>query len=130
MKKDRVEYLPGRRVQPEGDVREPEQGRDAGKLGFDTPNALEGLDTVASALLHPRRKGEGEGIEEEVLGLEAVAFDRDVADGLGRSQLPFGRAGLALLVDAGTDHGGPELPGQPQEFVEPGPVSVPLFEVY
>ena len=83
-------------------------------------DALDGLDPVLPALLHARRQRQGQRVEEQVLGREPVALDGDVADVAGRPQLPLGRAGLALLVDAGADDGRAELAGEPQEGVEPG----------
>ena len=47
----------------------------------------------------------------------------------GGAHLPLRRAGLALLVDAGADDGGPELAGEAQERVEPGAGLVALLEV-
>ena len=81
---------------------------------------LERLDAVAAALLHARRQGEDEGVEDEVRGLEAVAVDGDVVDGRRGPHLPFGRAGLALGVDAGADDGGAVLAGQGQEACRAG----------
>ena len=63
------------------------------------------------------------------LGLEAVALDGDVVDLLGRPELPLGRAGLALLVDAGAHDGGAVLLGQGQEAVEAGAGGVAVLEV-
>ena len=119
----RVEHLAGRRVEPEGDVGQPEDGGHAGQLRLDPPDALDGLDPVLAALLHAGRQRQGQRVEEQVLGRQAVALDGDVADVAGRPQLPLRGAGLALLVDAGADDGGPELAGEPQERVEacPGP---------
>ena len=44
-------------------------------------------------------------------------------------QLPLDVAGLALLVDAGADHRGAVLAGQPEEPVEPGARRVAVLEV-
>ena len=93
------------------------------------PDALDRLDPVLPALLHARRQRQRQGVEEQVLGRQAVALDGDVADVAGRPQLPLRRAGLALLVDAGADDGGPELAGEPQERVEPGAGLVALLQV-
>ena len=84
---------------------------------------------VAAALLHARAEGEGQRVEEQVAGLEAVAVDGDVVDGLGRPELPLGRAGLALLVDAGAHDGGAVLAGERQEAVEAGAGRVAVLEV-
>ena len=62
---------------------------------------------VAAALLDAGGEREGERVEEEVVGLQAVAVDGDVVDGPGGAQLPLRRAGLALLVDAGATTAAP-----------------------
>ena len=126
---DRVEHLAGGRVEAEGHVGEPEDGGDARQLRLDGADALQRLDPVLAALLHARGQRQGERVEEEVLGGQAVALHRDVADVAGGAQLPLGRAGLALLVDAGADDGGPELAGEPEERVEPGAGLVALLQV-
>ena len=90
---DRVEDVAGGRREPEGHVRQAEDGGHAGQLGLDELDALDGLDAVPPALLHARRQGEGEGVEDQVGRLHAVAVDGDVVDGLGRPQLPRPRCG-------------------------------------
>ena len=100
-----------------------------GSSALMAPDALDRLDAVVAALLHAGRERQGERVEEEVLGCEAVALDGDVADVPGGPQLPLGRPGLALLVDAGADDAGPELASEPQERVEPGAGLVALLEV-
>ncbi len=92
-------------------------------------DALDGLDAVLPALLHAGGQGEREGVEDEVLGPQAVAPDGDVVNGPGRPQLPFGGARLSLGVDARADDRRAELLGQGEERVEPGADVVPLFEV-
>ena len=120
VEEDRVEDLSGGRVEAERHVGQAEDGVDAGQLGLDPADALDGLDAVPPALLHAGGQGEGQGVEQEVLGAQPVALDGDVVDGRGRPHLPVGRAGLTLLVDAGADDGGAELLGQGEERVEPG----------
>ena len=129
VQEDRVEDLAGGRVEAEGHVGQTQHGRHAGQLGLNGPDALNGLDAVLPALLHARRQRQGERVEEEVLGRQPVTLDRDVADVAGGPQLPLRRAGLALLVNAGADHGGAELAGEAQERVEPGARTVALLEV-
>ena len=107
-------------LRPKDTLDSPRMVETPGSSALMRPDALDGLDPVLAALLHARRQRQGERVEEQVLGRQAVALDGDVADVAGRPQLPLRRAGLALLVDAGADDGGPELAGQPQERVEPG----------
>ena len=59
VEEDRVEDLAGRRVEAERHVGEPEDGVDAGQLGLDPPDALDGLDAVPPALLHARSTAAG-----------------------------------------------------------------------
>jgi len=117
-------------VEAERDVGEPEDGRDARQLALDRTDALDGLDAVVAALLHAGRERQGEGVEEEVAGLEAVAVHGHVVDGARGPQLPLGRAGLALLVDAGAHDRRPVLAGEGQEGVEPGARGVALLQVH
>ena len=129
VQKDRVERLAGRGIEPEGDVGQPEDGRDPRQLLLDPADRLEGLDPVAPALLHPGRQGQRQGIEDQVLCLEAIAGDGDVPDGPGGAHLPVGRACLTLLVDAGAHDGRAVLPGQSQERVEARALTVPVLQV-
>ena len=69
VEEDRVEDLAGGRVEAERHVGQAEDGVDAGQLGLDPADALDGLDAVAAALLHAGRQGEGQGVEQEVLGV-------------------------------------------------------------
>ena len=48
VEEDRVEDLAGGRVEPERDVGQAEHGVDAGQLGLDPADALDGLDAVAA----------------------------------------------------------------------------------
>ena len=125
----RVEHLAGGGVQAEGHVGEPEDGRDAGQLALDAPDALDRLDSVLAALLHACRQRQGQRVEEQVLGGEAVALHGDVADVAGGAHLPLRRSGLTLLVDARAHDGGPEFAGQPEEGVEACAGLVSFLEV-
>ncbi len=126
----RVQDVAGGRREAERHVRQAEDGVDAGQLGLDAPDALDGLDAVPPALLHAGRQRQGQGVEEQVARLQAVAVDGQVVDGLGRPHLPVGRAGLALLVDARRHHGGAVLPGQSEEPVEAGAGGVAVLQVH
>ena len=129
VEEDRVEGVAGGGGEAEADVGEPDEGAHAGELGLDPPDALDGLDPVPAALLHPGADRQHQGIEEQVLGRQPVAVDGQVVDGPGRPQLPLGRAGLALGVDAGADHRGAVLAGQRQEAVQAGARRVAVLEV-
>ena len=121
--------MPRRRVQPEAHVRQPEDRRHAGQLGLDAADALDGLDAVAPALLHPGGECQRQRVDEQVGGGQAVAADRQVVDGPGRLQLRLGRAGLAVLVDAGAHDGRAVLAGERQEAVQSGAGAVAVLQV-
>ena len=95
----RVEHLAGGRGQAEGDVGDAQDGPDPGQLGLDPPDRLEGGHGVAPQVLLARPEREGESVEDEVLGGQAVLVDGQVVDAVGDAQLPVDVAGLALLVD-------------------------------
>ena len=104
VQEDGVQDVARSGVETEGDVRQPERGVHARQVLLDEPDACERGRAVAAALLHAGAQGQGEWVEEQVAGFEAVAVDRDVVDGLGGLQLPLGGARLAFLIDAGADH--------------------------
>ena len=114
---------------PKDTLESPRMVETPGSSRLDAPDALDRLDPVLAALLHARRQRQGQRVEEQVLGGQAVALHGDVADVAGGAHLPLRRAGLALLVDAGAHDGGAELAGQPEEGVEAGAGLVALLEV-
>ena len=54
VQEDGVEHRAGRRAEAEGDVRDAEDGEDAGQLALDQPDALDRLD--APTVATPRRR--------------------------------------------------------------------------
>ena len=75
---------------------------------------------VAPQVLVAGGERERQGVEDQVVGLEAVALDGDVVDAMGDPQLPLDVAGLAHLVDEQADHRGAVLLGQAEHPVEAG----------
>src|SRR5581483_9493313 len=75
----RVEGVPSRGVEAEADVRQAEDGAHARQFGLDAADALDGGGPVAPALLDASGQGEGEGVDEQVGGFEAVTIDGEVA---------------------------------------------------
>src|ERR687897_404740 len=110
----------GGRGQAEGDVGDAQDGPDPGQLGLDPPDRLQGGHGVAPQVLLARPEREGEGVEDEVLGGQAVLGDGQVVDAVGDAQLPVDVAGLALLVDQQGDQGGPVPPGHRADGVHAG----------
>ncbi len=127
---DAVEHLARGRVESKRDVREAQDGAHARHFRLDASNRFDGLDAVATRLDHAGRERQRQGIDEDVLRAQSVAVDREVGDGARRANLPFGRAGLTLFVDARGDDGRTKLSGQRQEAVEPGAGPVSLLEVH
>ena len=125
-----VQHPPGRGGEPERDVRDTEHGVGARELPLDRTDRLDRLDAVAAALLHAGRERQRQGVEEEVLVGEPVAPDGEVTDRAGRGELPLGGTGLAVLVDAGADHGGAVLGGEGQERIEPRAGRIAILEVH
>jgi hypothetical protein len=125
----RVEDVAGGGGQAEADVGQPEDGPHPGQLGLDATDPLDGGHPVPPTLLHPGAQRQGQSVEDQVFGSQAVALDGQVVDGPGRLQLAFHRAGLALGVDAGAHHRGAVLAGQGQEPVEAGPWGVAVLQV-
>ena len=126
----RVQHAAGRRCETEGDVRDAEHRVDTRELSFDGADRLDGLDAVPPAFFHAGRQGQGEGVEEEILGCESVTPDGEVADRAGRGELPRGGAGLPLLVDARADDRGAVFRRERQEGVEPRTRTVAVLEVH
>ena len=90
---------------------------------------LDGLDAVAAEVFGARTEREGEHVEDEVGGVDAVALDREVVDAPADAELVVGDAGLALFVDGEDDHRGAVLPRQRHDAVEPLALGLALLEV-
>ena len=82
-------------LRPKETLDRPRMVETPGSSALIAPDPLERLDAVAPALLHAGRKREGQRVEEQVLGSEAVAVDRDVVDGLARRAASTRRCGPA-----------------------------------
>ncbi len=121
--------MAGGGLEAERGVRHTEGGEGAGDLGLDAADGLEGLDGVAAQVVVARGEREGEGVEDEVGRLEAVAVHGQVVDAMGDAHLPLDVAGLALLVDEQADDGGAVLLGQLEHPVEAGALGLAVLEV-
>ena len=103
---------------------------DAGQLGLDAADGLDGLDARRGAGRRRRsRAGTSSGSKIRSVGLEAVALDGEVVDALGDPQLPLGVAGLALLVDVQADDRGAVLAGEAEDPVEARALGLAVLEV-
>ena len=75
VQEDGVESLARRRAEAERDVGNPEYGPHPGIGRLDELYALYGFDTVPAAFFHACAHGQGEGVEKEVLGKQAITTD-------------------------------------------------------
>ncbi len=113
VQEDRVEGVAGGRVQAEAT-------RWTSPTMVPTPGSAALMRRMPSMVSMPSRRlssmpvdsGSTRGSKSRSVGVEPVALDGQVVDGLGRPQLPLGGAGLALGVDAGADDGRAVLAGQ------------------
>jgi hypothetical protein len=129
VQEDAVEHVPGRRLQTERDVREPEDRRDAGKLGLDAADRLDRLHAVAAEVLRAGAEGERERVEDEVGAVDPVLLRRDVVDAVRDAQLPVGVASLTFLVDREADDGRAVLAREGEDPVHPLALALALLEV-
>ena len=124
-----VEHVARRGLEAEGHVREPEHGGRAGELGLDAADRLDRLDGVAPEVLGARAEREGERVEEQVGGRDAVPLGGEVVDAAADPHLPLHVAGLALLVDREADHRRAVLCGEAEHPVESAALVLALLEV-
>ena len=103
VEEDRVEDRARPRRDAEGDVGDAERGLDAGDLRLDPADALDRLHRRGLPLLVAGGEGEGEGVEDQRLGVEAVLVAGDVADPFGDLDLALGRLRHPDLVDRQRD---------------------------
>ncbi len=93
----------------EGDVGHAQRGLDARQRGLDVGDPLDRLDGRRPPLLVTRRQGEGEDVEDEQLGVQAVLVAADLLDPRGDLDLALGGLRHADLVDRQRDDGGAVL---------------------
>ena len=125
----RVQHLPGRGVQAEGDVRQAQGGLDVGMCVLDPADRLDGLDAVAAGLLLAGGDREREAVDEDVLRGDAVVVAQVGDEAVGDAQLPVGSARLAVLVDGQGDDPSPVLLDQRDDLGEPRAGAVPVLVV-
>ena len=114
-----VEHVAGRGAEAEADVAQSEGGERAGQFGLDATDGLDRGDGVAAQVVVAGGQREGQGVEDEVLRLHAVALGGECEQAVGHPHLPVDVAGLALLVDEQAHHGGAVLPGHAEHPVGP-----------
>ena len=106
VQEDGVQDRARRHADAEGDVGDAERGLDAGQLGLDQPDALDRLDGGRLPLVVAGGQREGQRVEDQRLGLEAVLVADELLDALGDLELALARLGHADLVDRQRDQRG------------------------
>ena len=100
----------------------PQRGETVG----DQPDALERPEPELAVVLVAGGDREGERVEQDVVGRDAVPVDGEVVQALGDLELSLWRLGHALFVDGQRDYASPEATAQRTYFVE---ASLSVFEV-
>jgi hypothetical protein len=76
----RVEGLAGGRAQPERNVGNPQQRARPGQGGLDELYALDGLDAVPTAFLHPGAHRQRQRVEKQIFRCQPVTLDGEVVN--------------------------------------------------
>ena len=121
-----IQKTPRGRSQTKGDVAHPEYGQAARQFRLDPADALQGLQGRVAQGLVAGTDGEGQTVEEQVLGTQAALVHRDRVDGPGHTQFVVRGHGHALLVDGQRDHRGPVLLRGP---ADPADVHAAVLEI-
>ncbi len=88
----------------EGDVRDAKAGEHTGQFPLHGTNTVDSLYGGACQLLLSRRHGEGQHVENDSVGLQAVIVAQDSMDATRDTQLALGGVRHPLLIDSECDH--------------------------
>ncbi len=125
----RVEHMAGRHLQPERDIGDSEAGEGSRQLVIDSLDRLQRRHCIAPQRLIAGGEGKGEGVEDQVAGLQVVAADGEVVDSMSDPHLPLEVARLTVLIDEQADHGRSVLLRQAHDPVEAGSGAVTVLEI-
>ena len=98
-----VQRVAAGRGESEADVAQPEHGERPGDLLLDPPDRVHRRHRVLAQVLVAGGQRERQGVEDQVVGRQAVALRGDLVDAVGHLHLPLDVAGLAALVDQQAD---------------------------
>ncbi len=118
VQEDGVEDRSRLKADAEAHVGDAEARLDARELLLDRADALDRLDRRRLPLVVAGREREGEGVEDQQLGVHPVLFADELRDALGDLELALARLGHANLVDGQRDQRGAVLHGDRHDFVE------------
>ena len=127
--KHTVENLTRCRGKPERDIRQTEHGEGAGNLLFDAADRLQSRHAVLAKIFVTGADREGERVEDEIAGRQAVALGGDLVQAVGDFHLPFDIACLATFVDQQTNDSGTVVASQREDAIESAPDRLAIFEV-
>ncbi len=129
MQEDAVERVTEHGLQPEAHVGDTENCRDTRQLSLDSPDGLDGLDSVLPEILLAGAEGKGEAVEDQIRGVDPILPGGEVVDPATHTDLPVRSARLTFLVDGEADHARAVVPGEGKDLVEPRAGALTLLEV-
>src|SRR5260370_24527238 len=97
-------------LQPEAHVGGTENCRDTRQLSLDSPDGLDGLDSVLPEILLAGAEGKGEAVEDQIRGVDPILPGGEVVDPATHTNLPFRGARLPFLVASSPEHAPPAVP--------------------
>ena len=106
IKHDRIKDRTGLRCKPKRQVRDAQRGEYAGQVLLDQADTGDGLHGGFRKLGVAGAEGEGQGVENQRLGTQAMLVDSDVVDPPGHFQLAVSFPGHALFVNRQDDDSG------------------------
>src|SRR6266550_3344346 len=118
VQENRIENAARLRRQPEADVRNTEDCRDARELALDETDSLDRVLAGIDPFRIARRKRERQRVIDEILGGESVLTDHDVVDLLRYLELPLASLRHTDLVDRERNHGSSVLLNQRHDCVD------------
>src|SRR5215469_8813728 len=104
-----VQHFARARRQPEGNIRNAEDGAHVGQSLLDQANAFHGFNGATDVVVIAGSAGKDQRVEDDILWSHIVVFRKQLVGALGDGQLAFARERLRLnrvFIDAPDDHGG------------------------